>query len=223
MGERFFDLLGDPIPEGRGEPGRPEHIPTSQNINRVRTLLLAGMQKAAIARELGARIDAQLAMARLRRHVQFTTARVERLAYVYGVLRFAVPIWWWLSRMLWAGTVVIHPKAKTGAHHHGHLESVIYIVRGRARMRWGEQLEFTAEAGPGVERRTRQPQHRHREERQHHGDQHVEADPAHHPPRRHARLRSSRRYTSATTRFPSSSSNDIADAYPSCPLSSACR
>lgn len=50
---------------------------------------------------------------------------------------------------LWAGTVVIHPGAKTGAHHHGPVESVIYIVRGRARMRWGEQLEFVAEAGPG--------------------------------------------------------------------------
>src|SRR5436853_3489229 len=50
---------------------------------------------------------------------------------------------------LWAGTVTIHPNAKTGAHHHGDLESVIYVVRGRARMRWGEQLEFTAEAGPG--------------------------------------------------------------------------
>ncbi len=50
---------------------------------------------------------------------------------------------------LWAGTVVIHPGAKTGAHHHGPVESVIYIVSGRARMRWGEQLEFVAEAGPG--------------------------------------------------------------------------
>src|SRR6185295_6594735 len=50
---------------------------------------------------------------------------------------------------LWAGTVSIHPNAKTGAHHHGDLESVIYVVRGRARMRWGNQLEFTAEAGPG--------------------------------------------------------------------------
>ena len=50
---------------------------------------------------------------------------------------------------LWAGTVTIHANAKTGAHHHGHLESVIYVVRGRARMRWGERLEFTAEAGPG--------------------------------------------------------------------------
>jgi uncharacterized RmlC-like cupin family protein len=53
------------------------------------------------------------------------------------------------ARKLWAGTVHIHPNAKTGAHHHGPLESVIYVVKGRARMRWGEHLEFTAEAGPG--------------------------------------------------------------------------
>ena len=53
------------------------------------------------------------------------------------------------AQKIWAGTVKIHPNAKTGAHHHGALESVIYVVRGRARMRWGETLEFTAEAGPG--------------------------------------------------------------------------
>jgi uncharacterized RmlC-like cupin family protein len=44
------------------------------------------------------------------------------------------------AQKLWAGTVHIHADAKTG---------VIYVVRGRARMRWGEQLEFVAEAGPG--------------------------------------------------------------------------
>jgi len=53
------------------------------------------------------------------------------------------------AQKIWAGTVHIHPNAKTGAHHHGPLESVIYVVRGKARMRWGEALEFTAEAGPG--------------------------------------------------------------------------
>jgi uncharacterized RmlC-like cupin family protein len=53
------------------------------------------------------------------------------------------------AEKLWAGTVVIHPRAKTGAHHHGALESVIYVVSGRARMRWGDNLEFVAEAGPG--------------------------------------------------------------------------
>src|SRR6202030_2153971 len=53
------------------------------------------------------------------------------------------------AEKLWAGTVTIHAHAKTGAHHHGELESVIYVVRGRARMRWGERLEYTAEAGAG--------------------------------------------------------------------------
>jgi uncharacterized RmlC-like cupin family protein len=53
------------------------------------------------------------------------------------------------AQTLWAGTVAIEPNAKTGAHHHGALESVIYVVRGKARMRWGERLEFVAEAGPG--------------------------------------------------------------------------
>ena len=53
------------------------------------------------------------------------------------------------AEKLWAGTVVIHPDAKTGAHHHGEVESIIYVVSGRARMRWGERLEYVAEAGPG--------------------------------------------------------------------------
>ena len=53
------------------------------------------------------------------------------------------------ARRLWAGTVSIQPNAKTGPHHHGELESIIYVVSGRARMRWGDRLEYLAEAGPG--------------------------------------------------------------------------
>lgn len=53
------------------------------------------------------------------------------------------------AQKIWAGTVHIHAGAKTGAHHHGPLESVIYVIKGRARMRWGEALEYVAEAGPG--------------------------------------------------------------------------
>jgi uncharacterized RmlC-like cupin family protein len=45
--------------------------------------------------------------------------------------------------------VVVEANARTGAHHHGPLESIIYVVSGRARMRWGDALEFMAEAGPG--------------------------------------------------------------------------
>jgi len=53
------------------------------------------------------------------------------------------------AQKLWAGTVVVQPEVATGPHHHGELETVLYIVRGRARFRWGERLEFVAEAGPG--------------------------------------------------------------------------
>src|ERR1700730_11116398 len=53
------------------------------------------------------------------------------------------------AQKLWAGTVVVQPNAKTGPHHHGNLETVIYVVRGRSRFRWGNRLEFVDEAGPG--------------------------------------------------------------------------
>jgi uncharacterized RmlC-like cupin family protein len=53
------------------------------------------------------------------------------------------------AKKLWVGTVTIQPGALTGAHHHGALESVIYVVRGTARLRWGDKLEYTAEARPG--------------------------------------------------------------------------
>jgi uncharacterized RmlC-like cupin family protein len=53
------------------------------------------------------------------------------------------------ANKLWAGTVVVQPNAKTGPHHHGELETVLYVVKGRVRMRWGERLEFSAEANQG--------------------------------------------------------------------------
>jgi uncharacterized RmlC-like cupin family protein len=53
------------------------------------------------------------------------------------------------SRLLWAGTNRIEGGARTGAHHHGELESIIYVVQGHALMRWGDRLEFITQAGPG--------------------------------------------------------------------------
>lgn len=50
---------------------------------------------------------------------------------------------------IWAGTVAVQATAKTGAHHHGELESILYVVSGRGRVRWGEHLEFIAEGAPG--------------------------------------------------------------------------
>src|SRR5690606_29031470 len=53
------------------------------------------------------------------------------------------------ANKLWAGTVSIQPNAKTGAQHHGEMESMIYVLSGRAQMRWGDNLEQFAEADHG--------------------------------------------------------------------------
>ncbi|WAJ29317.1 hypothetical protein [Antarcticirhabdus aurantiaca] len=48
-----YDLLGDPIPEGRGKRGRPEHIPTIANRTLVVQLLAFGWEDGRIANALG--------------------------------------------------------------------------------------------------------------------------------------------------------------------------
>ena len=53
------------------------------------------------------------------------------------------------AEKIWAGKVDVEPNAKTGAHHHGELESIIYVLSGKAKMRWGEKLEFEQYANPG--------------------------------------------------------------------------
>jgi len=53
------------------------------------------------------------------------------------------------GRETWIGTVKLGPNGKTGAHHHGRHEVAIYVVRGRSEIRWGERLEYVANACPG--------------------------------------------------------------------------
>lgn len=48
---------------------------------------------------------------------------------------------------LWAGTVSNRPGIKTGAHHQGGFESSIYVQRGKAHVRSGDELEFVADPG----------------------------------------------------------------------------
>jgi uncharacterized RmlC-like cupin family protein len=53
------------------------------------------------------------------------------------------------AEKIWAGYVTMAPGAVSGVHHHGPVESSIYIISGRARFRFGEKLEHEAEVGPG--------------------------------------------------------------------------
>jgi uncharacterized RmlC-like cupin family protein len=53
------------------------------------------------------------------------------------------------ARTLSAFISTVEPGAATGAHHHGEQETVLYVLEGTARYRWGAQLEYGVEAGPG--------------------------------------------------------------------------
>lgn len=48
-----FDLLGDPIPDGWNQRGRPAHIATEKNRNKVIMLLAFGWKDERIAHALG--------------------------------------------------------------------------------------------------------------------------------------------------------------------------
>jgi uncharacterized RmlC-like cupin family protein len=50
---------------------------------------------------------------------------------------------------LWVGHVSVDKGVRSGPHHHGELESVIYVISGNARFRFGENLEHAVEAQAG--------------------------------------------------------------------------
>jgi uncharacterized RmlC-like cupin family protein len=53
------------------------------------------------------------------------------------------------SKGIWAGVTVVAPNTHSGVHHHGEIETVIYVVSGRGKIRWGEKMEFEEEVEPG--------------------------------------------------------------------------
>jgi uncharacterized RmlC-like cupin family protein len=53
------------------------------------------------------------------------------------------------SQSLWMGFVTTAAGNVSGWHHHGDCESGIFILRGRARFRWGKGGKESADVGPG--------------------------------------------------------------------------
>lgn len=53
------------------------------------------------------------------------------------------------SQGIWAGITVVAPSISSGVHHHGELETVIYVVSGNGRIRWGDSMEFSEDVEPG--------------------------------------------------------------------------
>jgi hypothetical protein len=49
---RVLDLFGDPVPENWGKRGRPQHVPTQENINKVMMLVALGWNNERISNSL---------------------------------------------------------------------------------------------------------------------------------------------------------------------------
>jgi uncharacterized RmlC-like cupin family protein len=53
------------------------------------------------------------------------------------------------SQGLWAGVTAVAPNVASGIHHHGATETVIYVVSGRAKMRWGDRMQYEEDVEAG--------------------------------------------------------------------------
>jgi uncharacterized RmlC-like cupin family protein len=53
------------------------------------------------------------------------------------------------AEKLWVGHVHVGEGVRSGPHHHGEVESAIYIISGNARFRFGDRLEHVVEAQAG--------------------------------------------------------------------------
>jgi len=53
------------------------------------------------------------------------------------------------AQAIWVGHVTVDKGVRSGPHHHGELESAIYVISGHARFRFGDNLEHVVEANAG--------------------------------------------------------------------------
>jgi uncharacterized RmlC-like cupin family protein len=53
------------------------------------------------------------------------------------------------SESLWAGMMIAEPNTSSSVHHHGPLETVVYVLAGQSKVRWGRRLEHEDDLEPG--------------------------------------------------------------------------
>jgi uncharacterized RmlC-like cupin family protein len=54
-----------------------------------------------------------------------------------------------IDSSLWGGIFVVEPSGKTGIHHHGEQDTVVYVLEGEACVRWGSFGEHSVTVGAG--------------------------------------------------------------------------
>jgi uncharacterized RmlC-like cupin family protein len=50
---------------------------------------------------------------------------------------------------MWGGLFVVEPEARTGIHHHGEQDTIVYVLEGSSYVRWGQRGEFNATVHAG--------------------------------------------------------------------------
>ena len=53
------------------------------------------------------------------------------------------------SEALWAGVMLAEPATASSVHHHGPLETVVYVLSGQSKVRWGSRLEHEVDLESG--------------------------------------------------------------------------
>ncbi len=53
------------------------------------------------------------------------------------------------SEKLWAGMMIGEPGVASAVHHHGEQETVVFVLSGRSKVRWGSRLEQEADQEAG--------------------------------------------------------------------------
>jgi hypothetical protein len=86
MGD-ILDLFGDPVPDNWGKRGRPQHIPTRENINKVTMLVALGWGNERVAMAM------DITLPTLRKHYFSLIKRLRATARDRLDASFAMNIW----------------------------------------------------------------------------------------------------------------------------------
>lgn len=99
-----------------------------------------------VARQRKTAVAAQANGVRLVKPLQFD----DRTPQTPGMLRLAAVSHDLVgSEALWAGVMLARPNSASSVHHHGPLETVVYVLSGLSKVRWGSRLEHEVELEPG--------------------------------------------------------------------------
>jgi uncharacterized RmlC-like cupin family protein len=91
-------------------------------------------------------VPGQVEEVRLVKPLQFD----DRTPQTPGMLRLAAVSHGLVgSEALWAGVMLVDPGTASSVHHHGPLETVVYMVSGQSKVRWGNRLEHEVDLEPG--------------------------------------------------------------------------